>query len=194
MRFASLTLIIMLFLVAGCGTPTPAATPTPAPTATPAATATPLPGEVLLVTNGVTDPALLASAQETLTRLATGSGYTLKMLPTATPADLGAQVVVAVFLAPPTDLPALLSSAPQTQFVVVSPTEPALSREPERGAGKSRATNFPGWLHGHPAFQRLARGRAAARWNAGKRPPAAILRQRRSIFLRHLLATLSRLI
>jgi hypothetical protein len=122
MRFASLTLIIMLFLVAGCGTPTPAATPTPAPTATPAATATPLPGEVLLVTNGVTDPALLASAQETLTRLATGSGYTLKMLPTATPADLGAQVVIAVFLAPPTDLPALLGSAPQTQFVVISPT------------------------------------------------------------------------
>jgi hypothetical protein len=123
MRFASLTLIIILFLAAGCGTPTPAATPTPVPTATPAATATALPREVLLVTNGVTDPTVLASAQETLTRLATGSGYTLKVLPTATPADLGPQVVIAVFLAPPTDLPALLSAAPQTQFVVVSPAE-----------------------------------------------------------------------
>ncbi len=123
MRFTSLALIILLFLAAGCGTPTPAATPTPAPTATPAATATPLPGEVLLVTSGVTDPALLASAQETLTRLASGSGYTLKALPAATPADLGSQVVVAVFLAPPADLPSLLSTAPQTQFVVVSPTE-----------------------------------------------------------------------
>ncbi len=123
MRFASLALTILLFLAAGCGTPTPAATPTPAPTLTPAATSTPLPGEVLLVTSGVSDPTLLSSAQETLTRLASGSGYTLKVLPSATPADLGAQVVVAVFLAPPSDLPALLSSAPQAQFVVVSPAE-----------------------------------------------------------------------
>jgi hypothetical protein len=123
MRIASLALIVLLILVAGCGTPTPAATPIAAPTSTPAATATPLPGEVLLVTNGVTDPALLSFAQETLTRLASGSGYTLKVLPAATPADLAPQVVVAVFLAPPADLPALLSATPQTQFVVVSPAE-----------------------------------------------------------------------
>jgi hypothetical protein len=123
MRFASLALIVLLILASGCGTPTPAATPTAAPTPTTAATATQLPGEVLLVTGGVTDPALLSSAQETLTRLATGSGYTLKVLPAASPADLAPQVVVAVFLAPPADLPALISSAPQTQFVVVSPAE-----------------------------------------------------------------------
>ncbi len=45
-----------------------------------------------------------------------------RLLPSATSADLASQVVVAVFLAPPADLPALLSAAPQTQFVVVSPT------------------------------------------------------------------------
>ena len=93
------------------------------PTPTPAATATPLPGEVLLVTGGVTDPALLSSAQETLTRLAIGSGYTLKVVPAATPADLTPQVVIAVFLAPPADLANLLTTSPQTQFVVVSPTD-----------------------------------------------------------------------
>lgn len=123
MRFASLALIVLFILAAGCGTPTPAATPTAAPTPTLAATATPLPGEVLLVTNGVTDPALLSSAQETLTRLATGSGYTLKVLPAATPVDLTPQVVIAVFLAPPADLDNLLTTSPQTQFVVVSPAE-----------------------------------------------------------------------
>jgi hypothetical protein len=123
MRFVSLVFILSLLIFAGCGTPTPAATPTPAPSPTPATTATPLPGEVLLVTSGVSDPALLSSAQETLTRLTSGSGYTLKTLPSATSADLGSQVVVAVFLAPPADLPALLSASPQTQFVIVSTAE-----------------------------------------------------------------------
>jgi hypothetical protein len=123
MRIASLALIVLLILTAGCGTPTPTATPTAAPTPTPAATATPLPGEVLLVSNAVTDPALLSSAQETLTRLATGSGYTLKVVPAATSADLTPQVVIAVFLAPPADLANLLTISPQTQFVVVSPAE-----------------------------------------------------------------------
>jgi hypothetical protein len=123
MRFASLALIVLLILAAGCGTPTPAATPTAAPTPTLAATAAPLPGEVLLVTGGITDPALLSSAQETLTRLASGSGYNLKVVPAATPADLTPQVVIAVFLAPPADLANLLTTSPQTQFVVVSPVE-----------------------------------------------------------------------
>ncbi len=137
MRFASLALIVLFILAAGCGTPTPAATPTAVPTPTPAATATPLPGEVLLVTDGVTDPELLSSAQETLTRLASGSGFTLKVLPTATPADLAPQVVVAVFLAPPADLANLLTTSPQTQFVVVSPVDLPSCSQFERCPRKS---------------------------------------------------------
>lgn len=123
MRFASLVLLLTLLLAAGCSPSTPAATPTPLPPPTPAATATALSGEVLLVTQGVSDPALIASAQETLNRLAAGSGFTLQVKESASAADLTPQVVVAVFLAPPADLTALLSASPQTQFVVISPVK-----------------------------------------------------------------------
>jgi hypothetical protein len=123
MRFASLALIAILFLGAACGGAAPTATPTSTPVPTLEFTATPLPGEVLLVTQGVTDPDLLSAAQETLTRLATGSGLTLQVKDSVSPADLSPQVVIAVFLAPPADLAGFLSASPQTQFVVVSPAE-----------------------------------------------------------------------
>lgn len=123
MRFVTWVLIAILFLTAGCVEQTPLPTPTPTVVPTPEFTATPLPGEVLLVTQGVTDPDLFSAAQETLNRLATGSGLILVVKESVTSDEIPPQVVIAVFLATPPDLAALTTGASQTQFVVVSPVE-----------------------------------------------------------------------
>jgi len=125
---ATIILLVLLgAILTGCSpsavpqvTPTTQITHTPAaPLATepPAATPTPQATKILLVAS---EEMNLQGLQALLTELGGKSGLTLETRPEIHKADLSPQIKMVVLLAPPADLSELLSSAPQTQFVVVS--------------------------------------------------------------------------
>lgn len=98
----------------------PPAEQTPQATLVPTATLEPtrLPDAVVLVGDS-TGPYALA-VQEALTALAANSGLTFVQYPTIQSADLQANWKVVVLLEPADDPAALVSSAPQTRFVVIT--------------------------------------------------------------------------
>lgn len=114
-----------LLVLAGCrnnplAQPTATLPPAPTETATVAPTPTPLPAKAVLV--GGSEKSF-ASVQTLIQELSAGSGLVYENRPAVEPGEITADWKVAVFLTVPANLPDLLSAAPQTQFVVVSPVD-----------------------------------------------------------------------
>jgi hypothetical protein len=124
-RTPILILTLALFLAACTGNPTGSVTPTPsAPTASPipptapAPTDTPAPGIVLFF---APDPAAaqVITLHAQVAQLATTGGMVVEDLTALAAADFSPDVRIAILLAVPPDLDALLTAAPKVQFVVV---------------------------------------------------------------------------
>jgi hypothetical protein len=117
-RLLALTFLFAL-LLSSCSPAAPAATSTPtlpASTQTPAATLTPTqPPERIYVISS--DAAILAVVQ------AAAEGTSVEQRDAIQPADLDPAVKLVFFATPPANLADLLTASPQTQFIVVSPTD-----------------------------------------------------------------------
>ncbi|MCC6147357.1 MAG: hypothetical protein IT308_07300 [Anaerolineaceae bacterium] len=114
-----------LLFLAGCNTAAPAgptAVPTAAMPATPTTppTATPLPEKVVLV-GGQEES--FAAVQALVQELADRDGFVFETMPALDAGMIAPEWKIAVFLSLPGNLPDLLSAAPQTQFVVISPAD-----------------------------------------------------------------------
>lgn len=132
-RTVTLLIFILTLVLAGCQASTPAPSPTtppgtalPAPTSSPVATlpvssATPAPSKVLLVT-GEGSGALVdaAAVKALLTELAAPAKWVVEERKALQPADLNAQVKVAVLLAQPANLAELMAASPITQFILIT--------------------------------------------------------------------------
>jgi hypothetical protein len=124
-------------ILAGCnGTPLLPASPTPEATQPPVATNTPLPPptdtpvpkRLILVTGSGSSADLLDPARVASIAAAQAAGIQFEEREALLPADLTPDMYVVVFLSAPEDLPSALSTAPATQFVVVSANDlPAAS-------------------------------------------------------------------
>jgi hypothetical protein len=120
-----ITLLGIVVFVSACGrlivtvTPTvPVATASPVPTAT----STALPGKVIFVQSSsfVGD---INSIQTTVADQAASSGLLFETRETIQPADITSDWKVVLLLSAPDNLNELLTSSPQTRFVVVTPDE-----------------------------------------------------------------------
>ncbi len=122
-RFA---LILSIILVAACtAVPTASVTPTvgaptasPVPPTAPVPTGTPVPGKVLFYASS-SEGTQAAALRDPVSQLASGSNLLLEDRTTLAAADLGPDVRIAVLLSVPPDLDALLSAAPEVQFVAL---------------------------------------------------------------------------
>jgi len=121
---------LLVLLLAGCAALSPAPEPTPTPlppSATPPPTATPEPtrptGRVILVAPASVSATEAQAVQATVGELAGSAGLTLDARPELQPADLSADVRLAVLLSTPANLADLLAAAPGTQFIVISGTD-----------------------------------------------------------------------
>jgi len=140
MKLPKIGLIVLLVLLAACSTggggtlaPTlPAATLAAAtappvaaisPTAVPSPTSPPLPGKVLLVAPPEAGADLAESARAALTDLAGAAKLVFETRPSLQPEEMKPEFKIIVLLQAPSNLPALLAAAPQTQFAVLGNSE-----------------------------------------------------------------------
>ncbi len=132
-----LTSLVILLLLAGCGSATsspaltpslppavltsPTAAPTPAPSASPSAA----PGRLLVLADLTRQPELKETAEALTGELARDAKLTPSLVGALEPKDLTPDVRMAVLLSAPANLEALLGAAPNVVFLAVLPEFPA---------------------------------------------------------------------
>ncbi len=142
-------LILLLAVLAGCGAQPTEAPPENTPTlAEPTPSPTPAPPRAVLVVPEGADPAAASQVNDRLVQLGTEAGLSVDRLNALQPGEVTSEVRVVVFLSPPADLSAFLSSAPQTQFIVISSQD--LPQAPNLSVIRTRAEDLA-FLGGYTA-------------------------------------------